>query len=410
MNRYRILVAHNAYLQKGGEDTVVEAETEMLAQRGHPVKVFARTNQAIRSMSRSSLVAQTVWSSSSSAELLQLLRDFKPDVVHVHNTFPLLSPSIYWAAARHRLPLVQTLHNFRLLCPQAMFLRQGRVCEDCLGRLPWRGILRKCYRDSVAQSAVLTSMLGVHRLIGSYQDKVTRYIALNEFCRGKFIEGGLPANKILIKPNFVDWESSPVLGSDPAQRSHPTRLLYVGRLSPEKGINVLVDAVRQLGGIELRVAGTGPEADRLENENGLKALGALPPENVRTEMTQALALVMPSLWYENFPRTLVEAFACGLPVIGSRLGALAELIEEGRTGLLFEPGNAADLAEKIRWALANPNAMRTMGKAARAEYEAKYTAERNYQQLMAIYAEAIAEAKCRLDAYVPTANFFNRGK
>jgi glycosyltransferase involved in cell wall biosynthesis len=228
-------------------------------------------------------------------------------------------------------------------------------------------------------------MLTLHRFIGTWKNKVTRYIALNEFCRSKFIAGGLPAEKIVIKPNFVELDAMP-----PVDRAG---FLFVGRLSAEKGIDVLAEASRTLAPCNVRVAGSGPEAACLDGINGVTALGALSSEDVISEMSRAMVLVLPSIWYENFPRTLVEAFACGLPVIASRIGALAELVSEGVTGLLFEPGNARDLAEKMTWAQAHPAQMAEMGRNARALYEAEFTAERNHAMLMGIYKNAIDAVK-----------------
>lgn len=379
----RVLVVHNAYQHKGGEDTVVEAEVALLRSKGHEVELFVRHNDAIVNMPRVAVVAQTVWSRPASNDFDQVVNDFKPDVVHVHNTFPLISPAIYWAAKRHRIPVVQTLHNFRLMCPQAMFLRNNQVCEDCLGTLPWRGALRGCYRNSKLQSAVLAGMLTIHRALGTWRNKVTRYIALNDFCRRKFIEGGLPAKRLVVKPNFVDFPAPPA--------SQRQGFLFVGRLSVEKGIQVLVDASLKLQNLDLRVAGTGPEDHLLARSPELKPLGALSGDQVREQMSQSQALVIPSIWYENFPRTIVEAFGCGLPVIASRIGALADIVQDGVTGLLFNPGDAEDLAAKIQWAQDNPEQMAIMSLNARALYESQFTADINYQQLVAIYADAINE-------------------
>ncbi len=227
-------------------------------------------------------------------------------------------------------------------------------------------------------------MVSLHRLLGTWQHKVTRYIALNEFCRQKFINGGLPAARVVIKANFVDFPRPAV-----TQRAD---FLFVGRLSAEKGVDVLAQAARQTQ-VQIYVAGTGPEQRQLEQISNVQLLGALSTDDVRRKMSDSLALVLPSVWYENFPRTLVEAFGCGLPVIASRLGALAELVEDGVTGLLFNPGDAEDLADKLQWAHAHPEQMRAMGEAARAKYEAFYTDEKNYQQLVAIYRDAIAEVQ-----------------
>jgi glycosyltransferase involved in cell wall biosynthesis len=381
----RILVCHNRYQLRGGEDAVCESEIALLREHGHDVRLFERSNADLSEGSKLAAAAETVWSSDSAQAFRSTLAEFRPHVIHVHNTFAKISPAIYWEAARAGVAIVQTLHNFRLLCPQAMFLREGKVCEDCLGKIPWRGAVRACYRDSVAQSAVLASMVTVHRAIGTWQKKVTRYVALNEFCRNKFIEGGLPAERIVIKPNFVDFSAPP--------EGKREGFLFVGRLSTEKGVGTLVSAVPQVSGISVRVAGTGPEAHLLHGVSGIEALGALDGDAVRRQMSNSVALVLPSIWYENFPRTLVEAMACGLPIIASRIGALADLVDEGVSGLLFEPGNAADLAEKLKWARDNPAEMKSMGVRARAIYEAKFTASQNYAQLMAIYEDAMEQAK-----------------
>lgn len=379
----RVLLVHNAYQQRGGEDSVVEAELALLRSRGHVVETYFRHNDDLAAMPAWQAAGQMLWSGQTAREIGAQIAASRPDVIHVHNTFPLISPSLYWAADRAGVPVVQTLHNFRLHCPQAMYLREGKVCEDCLGHIPWRGALRACYRGSRPQSAALASMVTLHRAIGTWQHKVTRYIALNEFCRRKFIEGGLPAERVVVKPNFVDFAAPP---DGPREG-----FLFVGRLSAEKGVDVLAAATTQLAGCAVRVAGTGPEASRFEGLGGVSMLGRLGREQVYSEMSSALALVFPSICYETFGLVLVEAFAMGTPVIGSRLGVVPDLIEEGVTGLLFEPGNADDLAAKMRWALANREAMAAMGRNARQRYEQCYTAERNYAQLLQIYREAIGE-------------------
>lgn len=386
----RILIAHNAYQHSGGEDRVVESEIALLRAHGHEVAEYRRHNNEIMGMSKPALAANTLWSRRTVHEADRLIAEFHPDVIHAHNTFPLISPALYWAAERAGVPVVQTLHNFRLMCLNAMFLREGKVCEDCSGRLPWRGVVRKCYRASTTQSAVLAGMLVLHRGLGTYRSKVARYIALNDFCRSKFIEGGLPAGRIVVKPNFVDWvETDP--HADSSQEGARRGLLFVGRLSAEKGVETLACAAALLPNPSLRVAGEGPQAHLLEGVTGITRLGNLTNDAVRQEMDGALALVLPSIWYENFPRTIVEAFACGLPVIASRIGALVDLVRDGETGLMFEPGNPRDLADKLAWALANPERMLEMGHKARAQYEAEFSAKVNYRLLMDIYSGVMAE-------------------
>jgi glycosyltransferase involved in cell wall biosynthesis len=382
----RILIVHNTYQNRGGEDMVVEVEADMLRNNGHAVEIYSRHNDEIVAIPSLALASQTLWSNRTVEDAGRAISSFNPSVIHVHNTFPLISPSLYWAADKARIPVVQTLHNFRLLCPQAMLLRNGRVCEDCLGRLPWRGVAHRCYRGSVAQSGLLAGMLALHRALGTWQNKIARYIALNEFCRRKFIEGGLPADRIAVKPNFVDMPPPP----EGATRSGA---LFVGRLSPEKGIKTLVGAASRVPQATIKVIGTGADEALLQGLGNVHALGFRDAETVRAAMCQAACLVIPSICYETFGLVVIEAFACGTPVIGSRLGAMAALIREGETGLLFEPGNSDDLAEKLAWAEAHPDEMIRMGKAARLEYETKYTPEVNYRQLIAIYDEALKAIK-----------------
>lgn len=377
----KILIAHNAYRHRGGEDLVVEAETELLQANGHEVIELRRDNKSMHG-GRLSLAMDSLWSRSAYHELAALIVDRKPDVIHAHNTFPQLSPAIYWSAARAGVPVVQTLHNFRLLCAQAMFLRNGTICEDCLGKLPWRGVLRKCYRDSLGESAALVSMLALHRRLGTYAHKVARYVALSEFSRRRFVEGGLPADRIAVKPNFVEIAAAP---EQPRANG-----LYVGRLSLEKGLSMLIEALKPAPSVHVDIVGDGPERDALAGNPQLSLLGWAPQEQVYERMRRAAYLLLPSVAYEQFPRVLAEAFACGLPIIGARQGPLQELIRDRQTGLLFEPGSAKDLTEKVKFAHEHAAAMRVMGQNARVEYEEKYSARRNHQILMDIYADAVA--------------------
>jgi len=393
----KILIVHNAYQHSGGEDAVVEAEASLLRDRGHEVEIYRRHNDELHAMPKASAAVSAIWSHRSSRELDSLCERFRPDVIHAHNTFPLISPAYAWTAARRGIPTVQTLHNFRLLCPQATFLRDGGICEDCLGKLPWRAIARKCYRDSSAQSAVSAGALVAHRMMGTFSHRITRYIALSRFCRDKFIEGGLPAERIRIKPNFVQPHDIHDMPRCETRKGG----LYVGRLSPEKGIDTLIAASQLMplaSSSMLRVAGGGPLEASVKEAFGNAWLGTQPREAVLRLLGESLYLIAPSTCYESFGLALVEAFSCGTPVIASRRGAFAELVEDGRTGLLFEPGDARDLAAKMQWADSHPEAMRRMGAAALAEYESRYTPQRNYAMLMEIYEDAIRNVRGELQA------------
>ena len=381
---YPVLVVHNAYQQRGGEDGVVEAEIALLRQQGHPVYEYRRDNADIQHMARASAALQAHWSRQTIQEVGALVQAHRPALVHVHNSFPLVSPAVYWVAARHGLPVVQTLHNFRLVCPQAMLLRDGKVCEDCVGRVPWRAVQHACYRGSTAQSLVAASVLQSHRLLGTWQHKITRYIALNDFCRERFIAGGLPAERLRVKPNFLDL---------PPTASRPrSGFLFVGRLSAEKGLRVLIEAMRQSHpDCNLSVIGSGPEAALASGLARVQMLGQQPRSMVIEAMCSATALVVPSIWYEAFPLVIVEALACGTPVFCSRLGAMPSLVSHGETGLHFNPGDAADLAGTLNWAQANPQAMEGMAHRARAHFEQHLTSATNYRQLRSIYDDAIRE-------------------
>jgi glycosyltransferase involved in cell wall biosynthesis len=389
----RIVVVHNRYQQHGGEDVVVEAEERLLRAGGHSVLRYRRHNDEISGCKRIGIIAagiETVWSKASAHELAALLAKEKPDVVQFHNIFPLISPAAYYACADADVPVVQTLHNYRLLCPGANFLRDGRVCEECLGRsVPWPGVAHGCYRESRAASTAVATMIAVHRGMNTWREKVGVYIALSEFARRKFIEGGLPGERIVVKPNFVDPDPGLKCGAG-------EYALYVGRLSEEKGLRVLLEAWSRLGErIPLRIAGDGPLKEEIAAQmktrrlSGVELLGRLPSSEIVSLMHGARFLVVPSVCYENFPLAVAEAFACGLPVIASRLGSMAEMITDGDTGMHVTSGDGAELAAKADWAWKNPGRLQQLGKAGRQEYVSKYGPEQNYNRLMRIFERAI---------------------
>jgi len=385
----KILACHNFYQQPGGEDQVFEDECELLESHGHIVKRFTRHNDQLDGMTHLAMLQNTIWNRSTELELLELIRGERPDVMHCHNTFPLISPSAYYAARREGVAVVQTLHNYRLLCPGATLLRNGSVCEKCVGsRVALPAIQHGCYRNSRSATAAIVGMVGLHHRKKTWTDAVDRYIALTEFSRQKFIAGGLPAERISVKPNFV--QPDPGVG-----RHHGNFAVFVGRLSPEKGIETLLEAWRHLdSSVPLKILGDGPLSDLVhdaaEYDDRIEWLGQVDAGSVAQTIGQASVLVMPSVCYETFGRTIVEAFASGTPVLASRMGAMQELVDDGRTGVLFEPGNAVDLAEKLRSLWQHQDAQQDMQLAARDEYQNRYTAEPNYERLVEIYESAIA--------------------
>jgi glycosyltransferase involved in cell wall biosynthesis len=384
----RILSVHNRYQIRGGEDGSRELEERLLRDMGHQVDVYEEHNDRVATLGKLRLVSKTIWSVETYQNVNSLLTEQTYDVIHVQNFFPLISPSVYYAAKAKGIPVVQTLRNYRLLCPNGEFFRDGRVCEDCLGQfVPLPGVVHACYRGNRAATAVVAAMLTVHRAMGTWTNLIDIYIALNEFAREKFIEGGLPAEKIVVKPNFVH----PDLSSGEGRGGYA---LFVGRLSLEKGLDTLFKAWESLGSkITLKIVGDGPLAPQVAESvakgSGIEYLGYRPLTEVYELMGEAAFLVFPSEWYEGQPRTIIESFAVGTPVVASNLGAMSTLVSPGRTGFHFRPGDSGDLVAQVEWALAHPDELARMRREARAEFEAKYTAQENYLRLMEIYEKVV---------------------
>lgn len=387
----KILMVHNRYQIRGGEDQSFDSESQLLETNGHQVYRYVRENLDIaKTISKLEAGIRVIWSQSDYAEISQVIADIQPDLLHAQNIFPLISPSIYYAAHQHNIPVVQSLRNYRLWCLNAYFMRNQQPCELCLHQpVALSGIAYKCYRNSYLQSSAVALMQSTHRALGTWQHHVDRYIVLTDFFRQKAIQGGLPSHKLALKPNFV--------APDPGMTAQKSNfLLYVGRLSPEKGIQQLLTVWREQPNLPpLKLIGDGPLADQVQALAATTAqveyLGQRPIAQVYDWMGQAKALLFPSQWYEGLPRTIIEAFAKGTPVIASRLGAMASLIRHQQNGLHFEPGDQADMVRQIRWIDEHPDAWQAMQHQARQDFEAEFTAERNYQILMEIYAAAIAE-------------------
>jgi glycosyltransferase involved in cell wall biosynthesis len=383
----KVALVHNYYQQPGGEDVVFRAESDLLLSQGHTVVRYTVDNRSISGMGRLELAMGAIWNRASYRQLRELFRTERPDIAHFHNTHPLVSPAGYYAARAEGVGVVQTLHNFLMVCPNGLLFRDGHVCEECLGKFfPWPGIVHACFRKSRAATAVRAGMLTLHKPVGTWNRIVGVYIALSEFSRQKFIAGGLPPDKIVVKPNF--------LMSDPGIGSHlGGYALFVGRLSPEKGVETIIDAWKMMKDpMPLKIVGGGPlEAQlrvRIAGGAQVELLGTQPASRVRELMQDAWVLIVPSYWYEGLPMVVLEAFAAGLPVVASDLGNLSALIDHERTGLLFRPGDSVDLGLKLAWAASHPEAMVAIGQRARRVYEECYTASANYQLLMDIYAAA----------------------
>lgn len=383
----RILQVHTRYREAGGEDRVVDDELALLRAADVGVERVIFDNTMIDESSALGRVragAAAIWSSEAAKRVGIAINSFKPDVVHVHNTFVMGSPSVFWAASHSAVPVVHTVHNYRLVCPVATCFRDGHSCTDCVGRpLALPGVIHACVRDSRPQSAVVAATLATHRALGTWHRKVDRYLALTEFQRSLLVRGGLPARRIGVVPNFLE--------PDPGMHDYErTGLLYLGRLSPEKGIDTLTTAA-SLGSQTIRVAGDGPADDVVRTasaSNKVVALGRLSAADASRAVASSIALVVPSVCFEGFPMVVLEAYASGTPVIASRIGSLAEVVEDGVTGRLVPPGDANALAEMMAWADSHRPEMRAMGANARRRYEERYRGMQHLRSLMDAYGEA----------------------
>lgn len=386
----KVLLIHNYYKLAGGEDVVVENEHRLLERNGHTVIRYNAHNDSVDKMGKAAAAVNTIWSRTSFQQLDAVIRDNKPDVAHFHNWFMMISPAGYDACRKHGVPVVQTLHNYRLMCPSAIFYRDGHVCEECMGKfLPMPAIQHSCYRDSKAASAVVAGMLAYHKMTATWSRKVDRYIALTEFARQKFITGGFAADKLTVKPNF--------LAEDPHEGGHHADyFVFMGRWTPEKGVLTVLEAWRLLGqdAPPLKLLGEGP----LESQvlalaaqcPTVEVVGKRSHDQALEILKDAVAMVQASEWYEGMPMTIVEALACGTPVIAANIGAASTLITHGRTGLHFMPQDASSLADAVRDMRITVD-KRAMQSAARAEFVNHYTADRNYGYLMEIYEDVLTK-------------------
>jgi glycosyltransferase involved in cell wall biosynthesis len=383
----RILIAHNYTQQRGGADEAAEQEAALLRQHGHEVAFYTRHNDEVKqfsSLRKGLLFFEPTWSPKTYREASQTIQTFQPDVLHCHSFFPLISPAIYDAAAKQDIPVVQTLHEYRLLCPIGWLFRDNQVCEECIDHSYLRGIWHGCYQDSRAKTASVALMLQIHRMRQTWTKKVHALVTPTKFAQQKIISGGFSHKKVWVHSNF--------LSQDPGFADHSrSYALYAGRLSPEKGLVPLLQAWKHLPHVPLKIIGNGPLQGWMEDYiakhqlNQIELLGFRPLSVVLEHLKQALVLLLPSICYETFGRTIMEAYATGTPVIASRLGAMAELVVEGKTGFLAKPNDAEDLAKTVDLAIADRDRLQHLGRQARKLYEQSFTPEIAYRQLMEIY-------------------------
>lgn len=393
----RILLVHNLYRSAipSGENAVFHAERELLREAGHEVEVFTRSNDEVgaHSLKAASAALTMAWNARSAASLKARLAELKPDCVHVHNTFPLITPAAFWAAHQHAPAVVMTLHNNRLYCAAGIGMREGQPCTQCLtSRSVLPGIRYACYRGSRAATLPVSAHIAFHHAIGTWQHKVDAFIALTEFQRSQLIEAGLPQQRIHVKPNFTQPPKRVV-----PWRERENKVVFVGRVAPEKGCDLLVEAWRAWGGDapRIEVIGDGqmlPELRRQLGQAGwadnVTLLGNLPSEAVQERVATAKLLVLPSRWLESLSMSIVEAFSHGVPVVASRLGTLQSIVHEGDNGRLFTCGDASDLLSVVRALWADDAALASMSERALDHYQRYYSPAVTYRRLIEIYGAA----------------------
>ena len=401
-----IVLAHNYYgsAAPSGENTVFLAETELLRRRDHRITVLSRHSDEIRDRGawgclRGAL--STPWNPFSKRDAVQLLRRVAPDVFHVHNCFPLLSPAVFYAARGLRTANILTLHNCRAFCAAGIPMRGEKPCTECLdSRSVGPALRNRCYRDSLAATLPLAAMIWLHRALRTWEREIDAFIALTDFQRDLMCGAGLPEDRVFVKPNFYP---DPPASLPFCHRE--AKAVFIGRLGVEKGCHLLLEAWRRWGPAapRLEIIGAGSERSRLEASVVAAGLtekiafrGQLSFPETQASLALARLLLLPSLCFEGFPMVVREAFALGVPVAASRLGSMPGLIEEGRTGTLFEAGDPGDLVAKIRDAWSDQDRLSAWGAAALEEFEKKYTSQANYRILMRIYRDAMEHKRMKL--------------
>lgn len=390
----KILVVHNKYKSKGGEDRAVLAQVKSLNSLGHRVLIYEKNNLEIDSYGvseKAGFFPKTIFSLDTYNEIIKLIREYKPDIAHIHNVFPLISPSIYYALNNEKIPIVQTIHNFRFLCPNGLFYINDGVCDACKFGNTTFALIKKCFRESYLLSALYAFTIGGHRYVGTFE-LIDRFIALTEFSANILVENKITTrNKISVLGNFLP-DPLPAIGNNNNREKY---VVYIGRISKEKGVDVLIDAGSKIQDIKILILGIGPELDNLRqySENleikNIRFLGQLEGERKWDILRRAAAVVIPSLCYENFPLTAIEGMSVGTPVIVSRIGSMPYIVQEGINGMLFEPGNSTELSEKIVELASEPNLRMKLGQFGIDLVKREYSEPIFTKKLINIYEDLI---------------------
>ncbi|MBC9825914.1 glycosyltransferase family 4 protein [Carnobacterium inhibens] len=387
--KYTILLAHNYYKLNGGEDTVFKNEKEMLIEQGHKVVTYSRSNIEINNFSilgKLLFPLNSIFSLKTYKDVTKIIQKEKVDIVHVHNTWPLISPSIFYAASHIKIPIVQTIHNFRMICPGATLYYNGKINEDALNEGLWAVTKQKVYKNSLFQTLISALTLKVHRIMGTY--KLVNFIFLTDFNKGKHLELNkdkliLNRNMCFVKPNFSNSDNEIIPFSD-----RKDQYIYVGRLDVIKGIKFLVKSWRNVKNSKLIICGSGPEEKWIKEyitDNKLENIilkGNIDNKAAIEYISESKALILPTKWYEGFPMTILEAYSCGTPVIGSNIGNVGNIILNNYTGKTIKPNSTSDL-------LASLNMTNEIATNCTEIYNKLYTKEKNYKQLIDIYTQCI---------------------
>jgi glycosyltransferase involved in cell wall biosynthesis len=374
----------------GGEPTVIDATMRVLSQNGHQVRLVMKSSRVLENsiLRRMNAFWGGIYNVNAYREMLRVIESDRPDVVHVHSVYPMFSPSILVACQRKNVPVVMTVHSHNLTCPTWYHLYKGRVCEDCVGGHEYRCVLKNC-RNNVFESSAYALRSGVARKFRLFHDNVSVLIVLTQFAKTKLLQAGFREDQISVVPNPASVKEFA------ADQTEGNYVAFAGRISPEKGIDTLLAAAAQMPDVPFKVAGDGDAIWELKAKapSNVAFVGRLSGDELSEFYDRSRMVVVPSLWFEQFPMVVLEAMGRALPVIGSRIGGLPEIIEEGITGSIFEPGNSADLLRQLRRLWEDPQLCRRMGLAGREKVQQEYTEDIYLRNLIAVYQSAIQRSR-----------------